>query len=283
MGTEPGDTLGAARVSHTVRGVLSVLVVVALQSQTPAYGAAFDHSLWDSILANHVITIRAGTATQLNYAGVAADRATLGRYLDQLATVTRAGFDSWGEAEQLAFLINAYNAWTVELILTEYPDLKSIRELGSLTRSPWQRDIAALLGEKRTLDEIEHTMIRGSGRYDEPRIHFAVNCASIGCPALLGEAFRADALERQLESVTKNFLMDRSRNRIAAGKLEVSPLFKWYREDFASGWRGADSLAGFLGLYADALGLSGGETERLDRGDLDITFGDYDWSLNDTQ
>ena len=128
-------------------------------------------------------------ASQLRYAGMAADRAALKAYLDSLSAVPAASFQAGSPAQQMAFLINAYNAFTVELILTRYPDLTSIKELGSLLQSPWKPKWIPLLGGKVSLDEIEHEMLRAKGRYKDPRVHFAVNCASIGCPALREEAF----------------------------------------------------------------------------------------------
>jgi hypothetical protein len=140
-----------------------------------------------------------------------------------------------------------------------------------------------LLGKERTLDEIEHELIRGSGRYRDPRLHFAVNCASIGCPALRGEAYDGARLEAQLDEQARRFLSDRSRNRLEGGTLHVSPIFKWYRGDFEQGWRGANTLGAFLALYADAIGLIPAQAQALREGTLPIEFLDYDWRLNARQ
>ncbi len=265
--------------------VLSILragcVVLALLVSSTTF--AFDHSGWDRLLSAHVKPAGNGAATALDYAGIKGERAALKEYLDALADIDTATFDGWSRDEQLAFLINAYNAWTVELVLTRYPDLDSIRDLGSFFSSPWKKDIARLFGDKVSLDHIEHTLIRGSGRYNEPRIHFAVNCASVGCPALAEAAFTADALDAQLDAATRRFLSDRTRNRWRDGALEVSSIFKWYRDDFESGWRGADTLGSFLALYSDALSLTDAQTARARSDAADIDFLSYDWSLNDTQ
>lgn len=234
------------------------------------------------MLKANVQLIDGGQATQLDYGAMAQQRAPLNAYLQRLTAVSRAEFDRWPQAEQLAFLINAYNAWTVELILRAWPDIASIKEQGSLFRSPWSKAFIPLLGETRSLDNIEHELIRGSGRYQEPRVHFAVNCASIGCPALRAEAYRGGQLDVQLEAQTRLFLADRSRNRVRDGELQLSAIFDWYGEDFAAGWQGTDSLAQFLGLYADALGLSAAEQQQLLAGQLDVEFLDYDWRLNGT-
>ncbi len=240
----------------------------------------FDHQLWQQLLQRTVVLIDEGRATQVDYDALARSRVQLKDYLNQLSAVTPATFDSWGTSAQLAFLINAYNAWTVELILTRYPDLESIKDLGSLFRSPWKQRFIPLLGETRSLDDLEHGLIRGSGRYQEPRIHFAVNCASIGCPALRHEAYVGDTLDAQLEDATVRFLKDRSRNRLHEGALEVSSIFKWYKEDFTTGWRGHRSLVAFLAAYGEALGLSEPQRQALLDKRLDIEYLDYDWALN---
>jgi hypothetical protein len=253
----------------------------AIVAAPAAASAAFDHSPWTSLLARHVTTLRDGQASQVDYAGFAADRARLRAYLDSLARVPRATFDAWPRPARLAFLINAYNAWTVELILTKYPDLRSIRDLGSVLQSPWKRRFIPLLGGTSSLDDIEHGLIRAPGAYDEPRIHFAVNCASIGCPALRREAFVADRLDAQLEDATRNFLADRNRNRVEGDALLLSSLFDWYRGDFERGWRGARSLPAFLLLYRDALALTPAAAAGLAAGTLPIRHLEYDWDLND--
>lgn len=243
---------------------------------------AFDHQPWDGLLKRHVVVIDGGQITQANYAGFQHQRQDLKRYLDAMSVVSQAEFDSWSIDMQLAFLINAYNAWTVELILTKYPDLNSIKDLGGFFSSPWKKAFILLFGDEVSLDHIEHELIRGSGRYNEPRIHFAVNCASIGCPALRNDAFTAALLEEQLEEQTQLFLQDKSRNRFNGNHLQVSEIFKWYLEDFEQGWRNAESLAAFLALYADALGLDTEQQAKLQKGEIAIDYLKYDWQLNDT-
>jgi hypothetical protein len=240
----------------------------------------FSHDAWDNLLKDHVVVINQGSATQVDYAGMANERRVLKQYLTSLGRVSQARFDGWGREQRLAFLINAYNAWTVELILTQYPALGSIKELGSFFQSPWEKRFIPLLGKTRSLDDIEHELIRGSGRFNEPRIHFAVSCASIGCPALRAEAYTGDGLEAQLEEATRSFLRDRSRNRLERGTLRVSRVFDWYRRDFEQGWRGQQTLAQFLAGYYKALGLDPAQRQSLIEGDLELDFLDYDWGLN---
>lgn len=261
----------------------SFITILFLLVSVPANAADFDHSSWNDLLADNVVMSPDGSSSNTNYARFKEDQTALKSYLDAMSEVSRTEFDGWQKPDQLAFLINGYNAWTVELILSRYPDLESIKELGSLTQSPWQKAFIPLLGETVSLDNIEHGMIRGSGRYNDPRIHFGVNCASIGCPALLNEAFVGSKLEQQLDMMTKGFLSDRSRNRLENGNLAVSSIFNWYGDDFEQGWRNAETLDEFFALYADSLGLSAAEVEALDSGDMEITFLEYDWRLNDSK
>lgn len=238
------------------------------------------HELWNSLLEKHVHPFKQGSVTQVDYAGMKKDRAQLLSYLASLSAVKPKEFDSWHKNEQLAFLINAYNAWTIEFILTAWPDIESIKELGNFFNSPWAKTFIPLLGETRSLDNIEHTLIRGSSRYQDPRIHFAVNCASIGCPALRAEAFQGKILSEQLEEQTHLFLSDRTRNRIENNSIHLSSIFKWYREDFEKGWMNYHSLESFLLNYASALSLSADKQNALKLKKLNIEFLSYDWRLN---
>lgn len=253
------------------------------------------HQLWNSLLAENVETINNGHSTEVNYAGIQIQREQLTHYLDLLAGVTQTEFDTWQKPKQLAFLINAYNAWTVELIVSnlasdEHKNLKSIRDLGSFFSSPWSKEFIPLLGKKLSLDDIEHGLIRGAidetgpnkgkAKYNEPRIHFAVNCASIGCPAIREEAYTAEKLEAQLEQQTIRFLSDSSRNFAKGDTLNLSSIFKWYRGDFENGYKGAKSLSEFTLLYAQELKLSSEQQKALKNKDMDINFTDYNWDLN---
>lgn len=239
-----------------------------------------EHLSWSALLSECVVTMRDGLATAADYQCFDERSEQLQLYLNSLSAVSRASFQQFTKAERLAFLINAYNAWTIELILTEWPKLESIKDLGSLFRSPWKREFIPLFGETISLDDVEHGMIRAKGDYDDPRIHFAVNCASIGCPALLETAYVGATLEQQLEAQTARFLRDRTRNRLEAGELELSPLFKWYRQDFEAGWRGSSSLGKFLVRYRGALALEDADVAKLEAGALEIGYLSYDWDLN---
>jgi hypothetical protein len=243
--------------------------------------AAFDHShaQWDTLTKKHVVWLPGGHASQFDYSGFKADRKELKSYLDGLSAVTQSEYDGWKKPEKLAFLINAYNAYTVELILTAYPKVKSIKDLGSVITSPWKKRFFSLLAKQRSLDDVEHGMIRAQGAFDEPRIHMAANCASIGCPALRSEAFVAGKLDAQLEDSVVRFLSDESRNRFnpKSGKLEVSKIFDWYGKDFAAR---SGSVEAWLAQYADKLAGDPKHQKTIRDKKAKLDFLDYDWALN---
>jgi len=247
---------------------------------------AFDHQhrSWDSLLRQHVHWDRQGVASSVDYSAFKTEQAALDNYLDELSAVSFESYRGWQKLQQLAFLINAYNAFTIKLILSEYPELESIKELGSFFSSPWEKRFFKLLGKERHLDEIEHDMIRRPGDFDDPRIHAAVVCASIGCPGIRNEAFVADRLEAQLEDSLRRFLSDRTRNRYNAAedRLEISKIFDWYGEDFV-GYRGHPSMAAFLSDYAELLADEKSAQLRIKAGDTPLAYLDYDWRLNDYQ
>ena len=223
---------------------------------------AFDHGPWDALLKKNVVVLDGGKASQLRYASL--DRNALKADLARLSTVGENEFQGWPREERMASLINAYNAFTVEKILTRYPDIRSIWDFGKLFGNPFKDEFFTLLGRRQSLDGIEHGMLRKD--YREPRVHYALNCASVGCPMLREEAYAAARLERQLEEQAVRFLSDRSRNRFRDGRLEVSKIFDWFKEDF-------EPRPKYFARYAAALGYPGGE--------VSLSFLDYDWSLND--
>ncbi len=262
-----------------MRWLMSIFVMVLSTAVSAQDTFDLDHSQWNSLLSAHVSWTRDGTASVADYAGFAKDRKSLKAYLSRASKVSSATYGSWNNADRQAFLINVYNAATVELILTRYPNLKSIKDLGGLFSSPWKKEVISLLGKQRSLDDIEQSMIRGAPDYSEPRIHFAVNCASVGCPALRPEAFVGNRLKAQLDDQTRRFLRDQTRNRYTSGDgLRVSKIFDWYSGDFD---KHAGSVAKFLAGYADALKLDRDAKSKLESGSLSIAYTDYDWRLND--
>lgn len=273
-----GNCKGAVMLARFLLWTFMLAMATATQAEQ---AAVFDHRhiLWDQLLQKHVYWIDNGVASQVDYEGFRREQATLDIYLDNLSSVTEDEFTRWPEKRQLGFLINAYNAFTVRLILNHWP-VDSIRDIGGWLNNAWQMEFFNLLGAPHHLDWIEHEVIREPGGFNEPRIHFAVNCAAVGCPALRPEAYVGDRLDDQLEDQTIRFLSDASRNRYRNGRLELSSIFKWYREDFQRGWQGIDSLVEFMVPYADNLGAPSLSGKDNVQGRIEVKFLDYDWTLN---
>ena len=262
-----------------------LIAVAAFLLSLSALALDHSHKSWDDLLKQHVKYAQGGNASRGDYAGFARDRAQLKAVLDDYSKVTKAEFDSWTRPQQQAFLINAYNAFTVELILTKYPDLKSIRDLGGFVSKPWSKKFFKLFGQDSYLDFIEHEVLRKDGVYDDPRVHVAVVCASIGCPMLRTDAFVAEKLDAQLDDGMKRFLSDRSRNRYnpSAKRLEVSRIFDWYGKDFERGHKGYTSVKATMARYADQLADKPEDRAAVRDQKADVAFLDYDWSLNDVK
>ncbi|MDE1961864.1 MAG: DUF547 domain-containing protein [Xanthomonadaceae bacterium] len=272
----------AQRTTLVVRMVL--VVVFALFSSAGLSAPVFDHSYaeWNALLSRHVHWTRDGAASEVNYDGFVRDRDVLKHALQEFSGVSRSDFEAWSKPQRRAFLINAYNAFTIDLVLTKYPDLDSIKNLGTVWTSPWRRGFFDLFGETTSLDDIEQRFLRGAPDFDDPRIHFALNCASIGCPALRPEAYVADQLGSQLDDQARRFLADSSRNRLdsTTGTLHLSKIFQWYAPDFGKGFLNAWSVQQFLARYGDALHASATDVDKLRRNEFTVTYGEYNWALN---
>ena len=254
-----------------------------LAGRAQATDSRFDHgyAAWDALLKKHVRWLSDEKQSRVDYQGFAADRPALQQVLAQWSALTPAQFAGFSREQRMAFLINAYNGFTVELILTRYPDLTSIKQLGSLFQSPWKKKFFRLLGEERHLDWIEHEQLRPL--YQDWRVHAAVNCASIGCPALRPQAFTAPQLDAQLDDGMKRFMSDRTRNRFNDGRAEISEIFKWFQEDFQKGHRGVGSIDKLLALYAEQLATKPADIAVPRSSPVRVRYLDYDWSLNDVQ
>ena len=226
-----------------------------------------------------------GNASRVDYAGFPRDRAQLKVVLDEWQQVTRAEFDGWTKPRQQAFLMNAYNAFTIEKILRRYPDIKSIRDYGTVFGNPWKDKFFTLFGQPAYLDFIEHETLRKDGVYDDPRVHVSVVCASIGCPMLRNEAFVAEKLDAQMEDGMRRFLSDRTRNRYnpETKRLEVSKIFDWYGKDFEKGHKGYSSVKQALSRYADLLADKPEDRAIVREQKAPVAFLDYDWALNDAK
>jgi hypothetical protein len=219
-----------------------------------------DNSLYGELLKKYV------SDGKVNYAGFKTEEAKLDRYLKILEAVDP---ERLLRDEQFAFYANAYNAWTIKLILSGYPDVTSIKDLGSLIKSPWKKKIVRIDGEVISLDHVEHEILRP--RYKDPRVHFAINCAAKSCPPLRPEPFSGDILDRQLEDSTRSFINDPKSYRLEDNELYVSRIFKWFSEDFN------DDVYGYFLMYA-----TGDLKKELEaKSDLiRVKYLEYDWLLN---
>jgi hypothetical protein len=210
------------------------------------------HELWNELLQEHV-----SDKGNVDYQGLIKERLKLNNYIKLLNPELPNGTHK--KEYTLAFWINAYNAMTVDLILRHYP-VKSIKDI----KDPWQQRYWKL-GEKWfNLEDIEHQILR---KMEEPRIHFAIVCASISCPKLLNEAYTAENLEQQLTNATKDFLSDTKRNFISKDTLELSKIFQWFTKDFKQN----GSLIDFLNLYSNIEISIKAKTN----------YQDYNWDLNE--
>ena len=220
-----------------------------------------DNSLYGELLKKYV---RDG---KVDYAGFKTEEAMLDRYLKILENLDPGKLP---RNEQYAFYANAYNAWTIKLILSGYPGVTSIKDLGSLIKSPWKKKIVRIDGEVISLDHVEHEILRP--RYRDPRVHFAINCAAKSCPPLRPEPFSGNILDRQLDDSTRSFINDPQSYRLEDNELYVSRIFKWFSEDFN------DDVFGFFLKYA-----TGNLKKKLETQSerINVKYLQYDWSLNE--
>lgn len=254
------------------KSVPPIVLLGAILMLGPAPGHSqptVDHSVFDSLLRQNV------TEGGLVDYDAFADSPSFQRYL---ASLSEARLEGMSDEQRLAFWINAYNAYTIELI-NRHDERKSIRNINKTLglfrgKGPWGEPLAEAAGQTWTLDQIEHEIIRVE--FSEPRIHFALVCAAVGCPPLRNEAFSGERLHEQLEEQTRKFLLGNpEKNRVdaVAGVVYLSPIFDWYRDDFPAG---TDGLGGYLARFFPA----GPERDLLEGGRFKTEFTDYDWSLN---
>lgn len=211
-----------------------------------------DHSKWNNLLTKYVTD-----DGNVNYQGFKADKKELTNYITHLSQFTPD--DTWQKEETLAYWINAYNALTIDLILRNYP-VKSIKDI----KNPWEQRLWKLGNKWYNLEDIEHQILR---KMNEPRIHFAIVCASYSCPKLQNKAFTSENLEIQLTNATKEFLSDTKRNEISQNHLKISKIFQWFSKDF----KNDGSIIDFIDNYS-SVDISP---------KAKISYKDYNWDLND--
>lgn len=248
----------------TLLAALLVLVVTAS-------AATFDrsHAQLERVLKQHVSDGR------VSYAALKKDRNELDTYLRTAGSVAEEEFKKWPKNEQIAFLINLYNAATLQLIIDHYP-VKSIKDTGKWFKTPWELDAVTLFGGRTTLDHIEHGLLRPG--YNEPRIHFALVCAARSCPPLRSEAYVAPRLDEQLDAQGRTFLRLPGSHRVdsASRTVFLSPIFKWFRADFEAR---SGSVLKFVTPYFPP------EDQKIlaSSGEWKMRFTSYNWDLNDAR
>lgn len=220
------------------------------------------HEKWTAMLQKYV-----SNDGKVNYKGIKADAAKLDEYLAVLSK--QAPGKNWTKNEQLAYWINAYNAFTVKLIVDNYP-VKSIKDLNPgisviFVNTVWDKNFIKIAGNEMSLNDIEHKKLRKMG---EPRIHFAIVCASKSCPKLSNKAYEAATLDQQLTQSAKDFLADPSKNKVSANNPKLSKIFDWFGGDFKVNGK---SKIDFINQFT---------TVKM-APNADISYLNYDWSLNE--
>lgn len=241
-----------------------ILFLISLFSLTGYSQNPPSHERFDQLLKKHVTN-----AGDVNYKGFIKDTTALNAYLDLLSK-NPPNEKTWSKSEQMAYWINAYNAFTIKLITRYYP-IKSIKDIGSriqipFVNTPWDIKFITIGKEKMDLNNIEHGKLRK--QFDDPRIHMALVCASKSCPLLLNEAYQTAKLEEQLNRQTKAFLSDSFRNKISPNSAQISSIFNWYSMDFN---KNGGSVRDFINKYA----------QTKIKSDAKITYLEYDWGLNE--
>lgn len=239
---------------------LILLFVTVIGSAPGIAGVTVDNSIYAELLSKYVHN------GAVDYDALKKEEPRLEQYLKQLEGVDP---QELSREEQFALYINAYNAWTIKLILGGYPGLDSIKDLGSIFKSPWKKKIVRINGEILTLDNIEHDILRP--RFKDPRVHFAINCAAYSCPPLRSEPFQGSRLDEQLDDSTREFVNNPGRTYFKDNTLYVSKIFKWFSEDFN------DDPYTFVSRYATGPLKKDIETSGS-KGN--IKYLHYDWSLN---
>jgi hypothetical protein len=248
------DLLGLMKIIISALLFCLILPISSLAAQP------VDNRIWAVLLERHV------TNHRVDYDGFKQDEALLDKYLAILSATDPSDLS---RNHQFAFYINAYNAFTIKLVLTRYPGINSIKEIGSFFTNPWNKKFIPLKGFTVSLDHIEHDVLRP--RFKDARVHFAINCASKGCPPLRNEPYDGTILETQLDDQASRFINHSKNTFLKDDTLFVSPIFKWFEDDFSG------SPLQFIRQYAH-----GRLKQDLDqaKGNIRLQFLDYDWTLN---
>lgn len=257
----------------------------AQADEAPTSAPAFSYADYAALLKMHV-----DKAGMVNYRKLKANRGQLDAFAQSLADLDRRTYERWNKKQKIAFWVNAYNALTLKAIIDHYPIRKTTgrHPANSIRQIPgvWKKLQFPVMGKPHTLDQIEHKILRA--KFAEPRIHFALVCASIGCPALHNKPFTADKLSQQLTDQSKRFLSDQKKFRLDRREnvVYLSPIFKWFGGDFADAYAAGDQFGDHDATHRSVLNfisrhVGDADAEYLRRGQYRIKYLDYDWSLNE--
>jgi hypothetical protein len=249
-----------ARIKISILVFVAISVTSCAQKSVPVSDCEPpSHQVWTELLQTHV-----DSNGWVSYEGFVADSVRLNKYLSAISDCYPN--PDWSKEQKLTYWINAYNAFTVKLIVNHYPvaSIKDIKKGIPFINSVWDINFFKIGGEKMDLNEIEHSILRKN--FEEPRIHFAIVCASESCPRLLNEAYEAETLEEQLSLQAKSFVNDNSKNEIESEEIRISSIFKWFSGDFTK----KGTIQEFIGPYSDNDFNSSAKVKYLD----------YDWRLN---
>jgi hypothetical protein len=255
---QPLDAMRMLKVFFVLPAMFAIL------AQQAGAAPMVDNRLYAELLSKHT---RDGL---VDYASFKTEHSNLKAYLSYLAGINP---DELSRDDAFAYYINLYNAATIDLILENYPGIDSIKDIGGFFGKPWKIEFIALKGKKVHLDHVEHEILRPT--YKDPRLHFAVNCASLGCPPLHAKPFEGEIIDATLDALTRQNMADSAHTRLEGDDLYVSKVFDWFGED----WGGKEDKVAFVRKYSPAE-----QAAAIDRlgGSLELKYSDWDWTLNDT-
>ena len=285
--------LHCAAAAGAIAGAIGLKLASSPEAQAeaaPATGKTLSHDGYAGALK-----ARVNARGQVDYKALRADRRQLDLFLAEIGRLSPSAYEGWRKPEKIAFWVNAYNARTLQAIIDHYPIKPSgasrfLYPKNSIRQIPgvWDKQKFRVMGRMMTLNDVEHETLRK--QFNEPRIHMALVCASVGCPFLRGEPFTAERLSAQLDEQAKQFVQDPTKFRIDRGakRVYLSPIFKWFGGDFVKTYAPSKPFAGHkdgvrASLNFQAKHLSASDRVFLEDGKYSVKYLAYDWSLNEQQ
>ena len=280
-----------------IAGILMIVMIANVVGQatsdtlTTVSDEGFSYSHFATVLNTYV-----NDQGMVDYKELTANRESLDRFAEQIAELSPTAYQTWNDKEKIALWINAYNAFTLKLIIDNYPIKSSFAASlrfpkNSIRQIPghWKKVTFIVMGKEMTLNDIEHNTLRKD--FNEPRIHMALVCAAMGCPPLLNEPYTGERLDEQFADRTNALLSDPEKFHIDRVKKQVylSPIFKWFEDDFMKTYgtdekfekfsKGKRAVLNFISPFLS-------DTDRtflIETEKFSIEYLDYDWSLNEQQ